>query len=598
MFFYASAGPSSVYGACGDLWLRTTPGAEDLYYKDRNESWVPIARDYAKIRSPRQHVYHPWLNRRTLQFDGTKLGWFQSDQWLRSRAPWDEWLRRQTAVPPNPDGKVQWVARYLAQRVVPKDATLSNSTVRPQTPVVAGAAVPSKPEAARSDKPSASNTESRTMSTPRTLVEPTAVSSSSGSGTTSPPSSTGSKAPPPSTSEIVSSSPDTTPTSRASATISAPSPPNIAVTSPSANSKPTPPSPDTDTASSSKENAPAPSVESTSPNGHGPRSLVQTASIPETGPHSRLIRTGLMTALLSAHIRAVPLQDSTNAPPVRNVTCPSRSTKEPKKLQDCAPTRTREVVVKQEEGEPPRLGTKRPRGADSAASAEVAPSKRIKTEEDDDAARQLLQVVASPQNVAKKVDEEAAPNILARTVNAPAPKKAAPVSNPAMQSSVEARRNCAVEKYLARLPVPLNHHTPLFLSLGIADMVYIKAIASMPQQVLNELILALECHGLSFVEALVLRDALDASCKEKVRVSRRAELLESPGAAIESFLSSLRPSMVHHAPVFRESGLHVHAHLSILFAMEAHRYAEFETRLRGKGLSWMDCFIIRVAVQC
>ncbi|RPD57072.1 hypothetical protein L227DRAFT_613950 [Lentinus tigrinus ALCF2SS1-6] len=598
VFFFARAPPLLAHGLWGDLWLRITPGAEGIYYKDRDERWVPLRRGALRTEVTRQPIYHPWLGKRTLQFDGTKLGWFRSNEWLRSRTSWDEWLRFQVAVPSLPDGRVEWVARYLAQRMSsvttgkPGEAVArvtlpqTSGSSRPVAPASGTIVASPRSEANKLAAPSSSNKDASLSpdSEPRTTTsypstEPMATSSSSSC-----------------TSGTVSSSLESgaTPSSSDFQTTSAPSQPDavspssgIESSSSSSSSKPhTKPS----KLSSSNDKATS-SLKENAPRSH-------TKRTPPTGPR-RLVRTGLMVALLSSHIRAVPLQDSTNIRPVRNVAPRPGSTKELDStfLTKSAPraqvvAKPPAIIVKQEENHPPLLGIKRPRVADSAVSADDAPSKRIKTEEDEDSARQFLRPATDGQ---EKVAKQENQDILPDTVDAHDHAKLVLV--PTGQPSLETRRDSAVGKFLASLPVPLDHHAALFLSLGIADMSYIKAIASMPVHILNELVFALEDHGLNFVEALVLRDALDALPTQKNCLLRRADFAERPWDSVDVFLNSLRPSMIHHAPAFRGVGLHVNAHVAALVVMEAHHYAAFETKLRRKGLSWMDCFIFRVAVQ-
>ncbi|TFK84413.1 hypothetical protein K466DRAFT_665176 [Polyporus arcularius HHB13444] len=508
VFFSARALPLPVYGTSGDLWLCTTPGAEDIYCKNREERWVPLARGTSGTKATR-HVNHPWLGKRILQFDGHKLGWFCSNEWLRSRSSWDQWLRLQVAVPPHPDLSVKWIARYLAHRMA--------STTMGTVPDVAHAT----------------------------------------SSTTS-----------------------TSPSAAAPVLETPPSSSKRATTSSSSNARTMPAHSSFKTTSSSKENAPL-------------------ARAPPSGPRG-LERTHLMTTLLSSHIGPVPLRNTANTTAVDNIVVPqSRATKKAASTLPAKPEPTavvtadsHTVIIKREEedGVPPPLRGKRRR---SVSMPDEAPLKRVKTEDDENTARELLVRVNDR-------DEDVALSSAVPPVAEYDRGEPELVLTPAGRSSPakKHRAGAAVESFLASLPIPLDHHSSLFDSLGIASMAYIESIASMPQHVLNELIFALQDHGLSFVEALVLRDALDELPVDRNSSRNRPRsTADAPVVRVDVFLDSLRPSMKHHASTFWELGLYTSAHMSTLGKTEAHRYAEVETTLRGEGLSWMDCFIVRIAVQ-
>ncbi|KAI0720038.1 hypothetical protein C8T65DRAFT_634657 [Cerioporus squamosus] len=225
-----------------------------------------------------------------------------------------------------------------------------------------------------------------------------------------------------------------------------------------------------------------------------------------------------------------------------------------------------------------------------------APFKRVKTEEND-VTRELLKLATDrDEESSLKTDRDADPSCAVQAIHERAGGKS--VLAPAgRSSSARRRRKNAVGRFLARLPIPLDYHSSLFVSLGIRNMSYIRSVASMPQHVLNELMYALQGQGLSFVEALVLRDALDELPVDRNSPRHRPRSTEGGSAVgVDVFLDSLRPSMKHHASTFRKLGLYTSAHMSALGKTKA-QYAEVETTLRSKGLSWMDCFIVRMAVQ-
>ena len=138
----------------------------------------------------------------------------------------------------------------------------------------------------------------------------------------------------------------------------------------------------------------------------------------------------------------------------------------------------------------------------------------------------------------------------------------------------------------------LSRHTHLLTNLGITDMGYVDSLAHMPKRSLDEFVALLQERGFSFMEALVLRNALG----DRRRASSPHPEPRVEPTSIETFLARLRPSMAHHAPIFDEFGIEL-THIPVLALLGDESYMEFERALSAKGLSWIDAFILQVGIQ-
>ncbi|KAI0714878.1 hypothetical protein C8Q76DRAFT_439890 [Earliella scabrosa] len=154
-----------------------------------------------------------------------------------------------------------------------------------------------------------------------------------------------------------------------------------------------------------------------------------------------------------------------------------------------------------------------------------------------------------------------------------------------------------VASFLDGLPMSLSRHAHLLLTLGITELSYVDSLSCMPKQYLDKFVVLLQERGFTFMETLVLRNALG---------DRRRAASPSPHADhegprggpldIETFLARLRPSMAHHAPIFDEFGIEL-THIPVLALLGDESYMEFERALSAKGLSWIDAFILKVGIQ-
>ncbi|KAI0748855.1 hypothetical protein C8Q74DRAFT_376351 [Fomes fomentarius] len=146
-----------------------------------------------------------------------------------------------------------------------------------------------------------------------------------------------------------------------------------------------------------------------------------------------------------------------------------------------------------------------------------------------------------------------------------------------------------IEQYLTGLPMSLAHHTQLLATLGITDLSYFRSLAGLTRPVMDEAMTALQQHGITFLESLVLRTALHA------RRRTSAPHVESH-ATMAAFLAHLHPHMGRHAPAFEELGIAVGA-IPVLAQLDGDSYAVFERALSAKGLTWVEALFLKAGIQ-
>ncbi|KAI0778986.1 hypothetical protein BD413DRAFT_513348 [Trametes elegans] len=162
-------------------------------------------------------------------------------------------------------------------------------------------------------------------------------------------------------------------------------------------------------------------------------------------------------------------------------------------------------------------------------------------------------------------------------------------------TSSTATSDVALWQFLMSLPQPIGHHERTLKAIGIESPEYLESFASAPPALLSDLTAALQEHGFTFMEALILRDGLTALRPQATTASQGShDFAAQP--RVEAFLSSLRPSMAAHVPVFQQLGIEA-GHLPILAQMDPEPYGEFEQTLRAKGVSWADCFLMKVGLK-
>ncbi|KAH9897734.1 hypothetical protein C8Q73DRAFT_682395 [Cubamyces lactineus] len=92
--YQASSDPPPDIGLKGDIWIRTVRKPR-VYFKSARNDWERWERCPSINILPKQPtllsqvaIYHPWLRRRRLEFDGTRL------QWGIPETPWQSYLER------------------------------------------------------------------------------------------------------------------------------------------------------------------------------------------------------------------------------------------------------------------------------------------------------------------------------------------------------------------------------------------------------------------------------------------------------------------------------------------------------------------------
>ncbi|KAI0778992.1 hypothetical protein BD413DRAFT_123610 [Trametes elegans] len=146
-------------------------------------------------------------------------------------------------------------------------------------------------------------------------------------------------------------------------------------------------------------------------------------------------------------------------------------------------------------------------------------------------------------------------------------------------------------KFLRDLPQPMSDREPKLRETGVTSVAYLESFARAPPSILSGFTAKLQQHGFTFIEALILRNGLTTLPAPAAGALDGAQL-----ESVEAFLGALRPSMAHHASIFKDLGVEA-VHLPILARMNAVSYAEFDQALQTKGLTWADCFLIKIGLQ-
>ncbi|KAI0334071.1 hypothetical protein GY45DRAFT_1295984 [Cubamyces sp. BRFM 1775] len=149
-----------------------------------------------------------------------------------------------------------------------------------------------------------------------------------------------------------------------------------------------------------------------------------------------------------------------------------------------------------------------------------------------------------------------------------------------------------VNDFLAGLPTKPTHHSTTFTALGVTTYDHLVALSALPKTAQEEFYKELQARGLSFVETLVLRSALNS-----LRESSPDPLAGnySTHRGMEIFLSQICPPMARHAAVFKELGVDG-LHLPALSRLDAESYAIFEGQLAMKDVPWVECLLFSTAI--
>ncbi len=178
------------------------------------------------------------------------------------------------------------------------------------------------------------------------------------------------------------------------------------------------------------------------------------------------------------------------------------------------------------------------------------------------------------------------PHIKPRPAPAPAP---APSPSPSPSSPAV----FDLEQYLTALPLSLNQHAHIFAALGFSENAYFDSLALMPKRFCDEAIATLRERGLTFMETLVFRNALNSIRRAApARQSATRPQLES----VRTFLAWLCPPLERRAPIFEDLGIDA-THIPVLAQLDRDSYTEFEDTLKEKGAMWVEVFMINTGIR-
>ncbi|KAI0652519.1 hypothetical protein C8Q79DRAFT_1020612, partial [Trametes meyenii] len=165
----------------------------------------------------------------------------------------------------------------------------------------------------------------------------------------------------------------------------------------------------------------------------------------------------------------------------------------------------------------------------------------------------------------------------------------------AQASTSEIRAGYDIHIFLGSLPLPLNHHAPIFLALGITSRVHLEALAHARDEAKEQFLRELSARDMSSMELMVLCEALKA-----IQNLTPAPLLSAPNPAatpsIGAFLAQMRPCMSRHLATFEHFGVDIE-HLPVLAGMNLDTYELFEGHLADCGVTWVERLLFKAAIS-
>ncbi|TFK84414.1 hypothetical protein K466DRAFT_665177 [Polyporus arcularius HHB13444] len=171
------------------------------------------------------------------------------------------------------------------------------------------------------------------------------------------------------------------------------------------------------------------------------------------------------------------------------------------------------------------------------------------------------------------------------------PRSPAPSPSPSPSPSPPAVFD--LEQYLTALPLSLSQHAHIFAALGFSENAYFDSLALMPKRFCDEAIAILRERGLTFMETLVFRNALNSIRRSApARQTATRPQLES----VRTFLAWLCPPLERRAPIFEDLGIDA-THIPVLAQLDRDSYTEFEDTLKEKGATWVEVFMINAGIR-
>ncbi|PIL31348.1 hypothetical protein GSI_06046 [Ganoderma sinense ZZ0214-1] len=186
----------------------------------------------------------------------------------------------------------------------------------------------------------------------------------------------------------------------------------------------------------------------------------------------------------------------------------------------------------------------------------------------------VMNDAAAPSKPLKPLDAEAGSTVSENTVKEPPPR------DPASTGT-----------FLSSLPLPLSHHVAVFTAVGVTNRDHFRLLARLPKPDLDKFLTTVRERGLSFMESLVLRCALNG-----LRQPSEAVQAQGGPTTIEAWLEQMGPSMAHHAHVFRDLGIDIE-HVPVLAQLDPETFQEFENALDAAGLTWIERFVITAKIR-
>ncbi|KAM5535863.1 hypothetical protein V8D89_010481 [Ganoderma adspersum] len=147
------------------------------------------------------------------------------------------------------------------------------------------------------------------------------------------------------------------------------------------------------------------------------------------------------------------------------------------------------------------------------------------------------------------------------------------------------------DSFLSSLPLSLSRHTTVFTTMGVTNRDHFRLLSRLPKCSLDKFLATVRERGLSFMESLVLRSALNG-----LRQPSENPQAQADATTIEAWLEHIGPSVVRHAHVFRDLGIDSE-HVPVLAQLDAETFQEFENALETAGLTWVDRVVITAKIR-
>ena len=130
------------------------------------------------------------------------------------------------------------------------------------------------------------------------------------------------------------------------------------------------------------------------------------------------------------------------------------------------------------------------------------------------------------------------------------------------------------------------------MTLGITTYDHLVALSALPKTAQEEFYKELQARGLSFVETLILRSALNSMRESSPQLPGG---IYSTHGSMETFLNQICPPMARHAAALKGLGVDG-LHLRALARLDSESYAVFEGQLAMKEMPWVECLLFSTVI--